>query len=141
MVGSGFRLRCPFLLEEGLAVEFGKCLAGEVVEIPLTPGLADTLVVVVGGVSCGGLMEALRRERGGSGRGGKVGGAGLTGRLRPKSFPRIVGGILCGQRAAVIPRSDVGCGAAWRGLNDQFARSRTPTIPTILGIVSGASAC
>lgn len=42
-------------------------------------------------------MEALRWERE---RGGKVGGAGLTGRLRPKSFPRIVGGILCGQRAA-----------------------------------------
>lgn len=47
VVGAGFRLRCPFLLEEGFAVEFGKCLAGKVVEIPLTPGLADTLVVGV----------------------------------------------------------------------------------------------
>lgn len=53
MVGAGFRFRRPFLLEEGFAVEFGKCLAGEVVEIPLTPGLADTLVVVVGVLAVG----------------------------------------------------------------------------------------
>lgn len=48
MVGTGFRFRRPFLLEESLAVGFVNCLACEVVEVPLTPGLADTLVMVVG---------------------------------------------------------------------------------------------
>lgn len=47
MVGTGFCFRCPFLLEESSAVVFDGCLAGEVVEIPFAPGLADTLVVVV----------------------------------------------------------------------------------------------
>lgn len=47
MVGTGFCFRCPFLLEESFAFGFGNCLAGEVVEVPFTPGLADTLVAVV----------------------------------------------------------------------------------------------
>lgn len=59
MVGTSFCFRRPFLLEESFAVGLGNCLASEVVEVPLTPGLADTLVVVVG-LAAGVLMEPLR---------------------------------------------------------------------------------
>lgn len=71
----------PFLLEEGFAAEVGRGLPCEVVEVPFTPGLADTLV------GCGVLVGCVV---GGQLRGdGEIGG--LTGRLRAKSFPRIVG--------------------------------------------------
>lgn len=56
MIGPRVSFCEPFLLEEGFAAEVGRCLPCEVVEVPFTPRLADTLVrcgVLVGCVMGG----------------------------------------------------------------------------------------
>lgn len=125
MVGTGLCFRCPFLLEEGFTVVFRECLAGEVVEVPFAPGLADTLMVV--GVSGEGPDEAIeiggegrRRRRRRRGRGGGRGG-GLQVSLGQRAFHALWAGELWGQRGSGgrpgLGRWDC---VAWRRLNDRF---------------------